>query len=603
MFQFVQKGSAKFLFVLLLSLPLFAQIPSTIAQTIEQKQLYHSPVWQKLLHYRHGQSEIDDPKFFFSKRGKTDLESELNATIIALLEDQSDDENSTLCYYPSRSAWILEQIPELKQQIKIPQCKKLKKDIQMLGAKQITLILASAHINSPASAFGHTFLRVDADTKTPLLSYAINYAAQTTEDNGFIYAYQGLFGGYKGLYSVDPYSKKLKTYSDLEQRDVWEYPLDLSQEEIDRLILHIMELQHFYADYFFLAENCSYNLLWLLEVAKPEVELTNQFTIKAIPIDTLRAVGDAGLIKSTHYRPSKRKKILQLSQEVAQNPTAIAFAKSKEYNLSEIKALPPKSRANALELATHLLQIRHSEGKIDQKSYLNHFLRLLKARSQLGKVAHQPIAQPIPPREGHDSTKLTLSYAKNQELSARIKIAYHDIYDNEAGYISGAYINFLDTAINYHENKLNLEEINLLDIRSYAIQDSIFKPISWQVSTGAKRIFDNELNAYLQAGGGITLGNDTLFSYFTITPTLYYLHHDEYSLSANTGMLYNPSRHLKLGILYKKEWFEHDRTITEIEPFVTYNLNRDSAIHLNYTRKELDNLIQEDVGLAWFWYF
>ncbi len=604
MLQTVQKGSAKFLFVLLLiSSPLFSQLPNNILQNIKKEKLYETKEWKRLLHYRNGESEIDDPKFFFSKRGKTNLESELEASIEALINDKSDDENSTLCYYPSRSTWILKQLPELKKIIKTPQCNRLKKEIALLGAKQVTLVLASAHINSPASAFGHTFLRIDADEKTPLLSYAINYAAQTTEDNGFIYAYQGLFGGYKGLYSVDPYTKKLKTYSDLEQRDIWEYPLDLTQEEIDRLILHILEIQHFYADYFFLAENCSYNLLWLLEVAKPQIELTNQFTIKAIPIDTLRAIADNGLVKETVYRPSKRKKILQLSQEVNKHPNAIAFAKSQEYNLSQIKNLSPSERAKALELASHLLQIRHSKGEIDQKIYLQHFLSLLKVRSKLGKVEHTPIPQPIPPREGHDSTKLTLSYAKNQEFSARAKIAYHDIYDNESGYISGAYINFFDTAINYQDNKLTLEEVNILDIRSYAIQDSIFKPISWQVATGAKRLFDNELNAYLQAGGGVTLGRDELFGYLTLTPSIYYREKKQLSISANMGIIYNPSQKFKIGVLAKKEWFKGGEEIKEIEPFVTYRINQANSLRIKYQSKELEEQKQEDIALSWFFYF
>jgi hypothetical protein len=603
MLKLVQKGSAKFLFVLLLSTPLFAQIPQNISKIIQKKQLYYHPVWQKLLHYRQGKSEIDDPAFFFSKRGKRNLESELNATVLALLEDKSDDENSTLCYYPSRSTWLLEQIPLLKKKIKIPQCTKLKKSIQMLDAKQITIILASAHINSPASAFGHTFLRIDANQHTPLLSYAINYAAQTTEDNGFIYAYQGLFGGYKGLYSVDPYSKKLKTYSDLEQRDIWEYPLKLNQEEIDRLILHVLELQHFYADYFFLTENCSYNLLWLLEVAKPELALTSQFSLKAIPIDTLRAIGDAGLIKSIHYRPSKRKKILQLNEEIEGNPIAINFAKSKEYNLTLIKDLSPKQQAKTLELATHLLQIRHKEGEIDKREYLNHFLRLLKERSKLGKFPQPSIPSPTPPKRGHDSTKFTLSYAKNKELSTRIKIAYHDIYDNESGYISGAYINFLDSAIGYHHNKFFLEEINLLDIRSYAIQDAIFKPISWQVATGARRIFDNRLNAYLQAGGGITLGEPHLFGFLTLTPTLYYRDQDQWSIATNTGIIYNPSQKLKIGILAKDEWFTQNREIQEIDPFITYTLTKEHALKIQYHYQKQNHKRQKDIKLDWFWYF
>lgn len=605
MHSVVQKGVIKTIFVLLPFTPLFAQtsIPADIQATIQTKQLAQSKQWQRLMHYRNGESEIDDPTFFFSIHGKTDLESELYATVEALINDKSDDENSTLCYYPSRSAWLLEQIPTLKTHIFIPQCTKLQQEIRTLDAKQATLILASAHINSPASAFGHTFLRIDSDANTPLISYAVNYAAQTTEDNGFIYAYQGLFGGYQGRYSMQSYAKKLKEYSDLEQRDVWEYPLNLTPEEIHKMLLHIFEISHFYADYFFLGENCSYNLLWLIEVAKPEVNLTDQFSVKAIPIDTVREVMNNKLVKETVYRPSKRKKMLQIAQDIQNIDQAMTFAKSDEYNLSTIATLTSTQKAKSLELATNALQIRYSNEEIDKTDYLNHFLRLLKERSKLGKIDYPPIPEPISPRQGHASTKVSIGYDSDEKLTARAKIAYHDIYDNESGYIPGAYINFFDTAITNRNNKTELKEINLIDIRSYAIQDAFFKPISWQVATGGKRIFDHELHAYLQAGGGVALGYDHLFGYVTLTPAIYYREQEKLSLAANSGLIYNPNQTFKFGVLGQEEWFKTNKTHQSIEPFITYSITKGSALNLKYSYEKWEENKESVMGLSWFWYF
>ena len=593
----------KFVFVLLmislLSTPLFSD--HNFSKQIDK--LSKNQQWHRLLHFKNSQSEIDDTKFFFAKDGKTNPKNELEATIKKLMSDKSDDENSTLCHYPSRSAWILENIPQLKEKILKPKCLKLHKELKELGAKHVTLVLASAHMNSPASAFGHTFLRVDKNPDTPLLSYAVNYAAQTAEENGFFYAYQGLFGGYKGQYSIDPYYKKLKEYSDLEQRDVWEYTLNLSQEEINRMVLHIFEIRYFYADYFFLAENCSYNLLWLIEIAKKSSKLTKQFNHKAIPIDTLRAVMKSGLIKKTTYRPSKRANILALSQTIKENKTALTFAKSDEYNLTSIKKLTKKEQIASLELATALLQIRRSKNKISKKEYLPQFLKILRSRSKLGKSLKKKIAQPPEPIEGHYSTKTTLSLGNKNTFKARAKIAYHDIYDNDNGYISGAYINFFDTALEYKESKLQLEEINILEIKSYAIQDAIFKPISWEVAVGAKRIFNNELNSFLKAGAGFTLGDGNLYGYATITPTIYYKTNEEHSISGNIGFLYNPSKTVKIGLLGSHEWFNKNRDIEEIEPFITYSIDQKSAINLRYKYKKVNGIKKSDATLSWFWYY
>ena len=70
----------------------------------------------------------------------------------------------------------------------------------------------------------------------------------------------------------------------LENRDVWEYELNLEPHEIERLLAHTWELGFTRFDYYFFDENCSYHLLSLLDVARPGVELT----------DPSHLVGDSG---------------------------------------------------------------------------------------------------------------------------------------------------------------------------------------------------------------------------------------------------------------------------------------------------------------------
>jgi hypothetical protein len=128
--------------------------------------------------------------------------------------------------------------------------------------------------------YGHTLLRVDAkdqDEKTRLLAYAINYAANTNETNGVAFAINGLFGGYPGTFSMMPYYLKVREYSDMENRDVWEYELNLSPDVVDRVLMHVWELGPIYFDYYFFDENCSYYLLELLEAARPDMNLTGPF--------------------------------------------------------------------------------------------------------------------------------------------------------------------------------------------------------------------------------------------------------------------------------------------------------------------------------------
>src|SRR5690606_8833678 len=150
--------------------------------------------------------------------------------------------NSTTCKFHAIKDWHKNELGIID--FPKDECKKYNTIIKRLNPKSVTLVFPSAHINSPASMFGHTFLRINSQYDSKLLSYAVNYAADANPDkeNGVVFAIKGLFGGYFGKYSLLPYYDKLKEYRDSEQRDIWEYDLDLTQEETLKMVRHIWEL-------------------------------------------------------------------------------------------------------------------------------------------------------------------------------------------------------------------------------------------------------------------------------------------------------------------------------------------------------------------------
>ena len=122
---------------------------------------------------------------------------------------------------------------------------------------------SSGVLNNPASMFGHTFLRIDQKGQTEqtrILAYTIDYAARVPPDVGLEYGFKGIFGGYEGYFSTPPYYIKVQAYRDMENRDMWEYQLNLTPTQIDRLLMHAWELGNAYFDYFFFKENCSYHI-------------------------------------------------------------------------------------------------------------------------------------------------------------------------------------------------------------------------------------------------------------------------------------------------------------------------------------------------------
>lgn len=264
-------------------------------------RLSESREWHRLMHYTsnlitpgvHGLA--DARRFYLAPDGKTNPQSELEATLASFFSDvqETDTKQNPQCAFIARYHWLDSRLSFDPVRMHRQPCRRFREWRETLNPLGVTLIFPTAYINNPSSMYGHTLLRIDAkdqDEKTRLLGYAINYAANTDETNGVAFAINGLFGGYPGTFSIMPYYLKVREYSDMENRDVWEYELNLSPEEVDRLLMHAWELGPIYFDYYFFDENCSYYLLELLEAARPDLDLTSKFRWWAIPSDTVREI-------------------------------------------------------------------------------------------------------------------------------------------------------------------------------------------------------------------------------------------------------------------------------------------------------------------------
>ncbi len=563
----IQRGWVFLLFVSLLT-PLFAYDTQALSQ---------DSYWRKLLHFRDGKSEIDSLDFFLSPKGKTDPKAELEATLEALHHDKD-----VFCRFPARVAWLYEKIPSLEG---YQSCEALEDLIVSYDASKAVLIFPTAHINSPASMFGHTFLRLDDKKGLALTANAVNYAAKTAESNGLVFAYEGLFGGYEGRYSVLPYYKKIKEYNNLERRDIWEYGLNLDETELRRLLLHLYELKDSYADYFFFTENCSYNLLWLLEVARSGVDLVGQFSIKAIPVDTIRAVQEAGLIDGVEFRPSKTKRIRALLE-------------------SSKRAKGEVQKAYQAELDVELLQLKRTQNKIDKKRYIHTLMQLLAKRSALPTLPKLEIKRPSNPLEAHQTTRLEVGVGKHKAVEFGFKLAFHDIYDVDRGFIQGAYIDFFHLKFrkNAHEN-VTLDNLNLVNINSYAPRDSIFTPLSWGVNVGAERYHDR-VHFRLAGEVGYTYGlGENTFGFMMLKPSLYLREDAIWGIAPKFGVLANFAS-VKLGLQGERNLYSDGERNLKVEAFSTIMISKNAALNFKANHDKIGASKSTDsMGVSLFYYF
>ena len=500
---------------LCLSLPALAASPSPA----RLQQLANDPYWLAIGHYETGKlggwrSYVDDDDFFLSPDGPHDPSAELSATLTALYRPADLGDKHPQCVFPARTRWLRDQLQlnDLPQ----PACGEFTTWYRDIAPHSSVLIFPAAYLNSPSSMFGHTLLRIDQSdidqNGTALLSYALNFGAFIEgSDNSILYAWKGLMGGYPGLFALLPYREKLSEYSRLENRDLWEYRLNLTPEETGRMVEHVWELKQIQFDYYFFDENCSYRLLELLEIARPGLELTDDFPITAIPVDTVRAIKDAGLVERIDYRPSRERELLErakpLNDDELQWVKTLA-ADTQPLQSAEFQALPAERRALVQDGAYRLLRYQANGQERDpaaaQRSY-----QLLRAINQ-NPPTTLDVQRPELPEDGHDSRTWQLGVGSRDDRAFAeygLRMAYHDLNDNLAGFPLGAQIEILGLKLRQYENNhWQLQELDFATIRSLTPRNQLLQPLSWQVAGGFERVpgkdGDETLVAHLNGGAG-----------------------------------------------------------------------------------------------------
>lgn len=598
-----------------------------LQQQALEKNLWRKRGWINLLHYKPAtsfllsasySSYVDDEKFFLSREGATHPEAELLATLRGFFEEGEGD-NHPQCRFPARLDWLSQQLNIQTQYLPKVDCPLYKQWRDMVNVEKVVLVFPAHHLNSPSSMFGHTLLRLDppSDGKnSDWLAYGVNFGANIPAgDNSLLYAYKGLSGGYPGQFIVEPYFKKIQEYNRVENRDIWEYPLNLTPLEARRLGTHLWELKNINFAYYFFKENCSYRLLELLEVARPSAELTDEFVLAAIPIDTVRSIEQAGFITDHQYRPSIATQLhFQLSALPGNlRPLLVELAENEAVLQSpDFLALSPSQQYRALQAAYHIVRYRQAKKGRDATS-AKHSLALLTALSTY--PAHPQVEVPVPvsPEKAHQSKRLTVGRGHDDsgnysELGFRM--AYHSLLDNPYGFLDGAQINMGTVAMRvYDDNSLKLERFDVADVFSLTPHDEIFDSLSWRVYGGLERVNtadEHPLVAHVSGGGGYAyaIGDSTVYTLLggRLENNKAFKQSLEIAMGPELGWVYKNG--LGAGSL-KSQWLEFAGSERRIE----LSLEQDIILSVNHslrfksTRRWYNHYTGSDFSLSYHYFF
>jgi Domain of unknown function (DUF4105) len=429
------------------------------------RDLSSSAQWHNLLHYQKSltgfKSEADGRNFFLAKDGKTNPKAELEATVVALNDVTGiygKIKAHSACVYPARKLFLEKNGYHFPKQ----NCEEYEHWRKGLPVTTVSLVFATAYPNNPASMFGHTFLRLNGPGEgNTLLDYVVNFAATTGEAGGVEFALLGVFGGYEGHYSIAPYFIKVNEYNHGEARDLWEYPMNLGPEAIDMLLAHLWEMEaSSFFDYYFFDENCSWQILRLLEASNPKLKLSSQAPFYIIPSDTVRILKKEKLLQEPVFRPSLRKTYISLPE--------------------------PKTPTQKLDKKLLYFRIRERTRKItpEQKE---EYHRDLLLRSQDKTPGEKIDVRPgiNRPDLGHGLRRASFTQGDGfQRVSYRL--AQHDLLDQDLGHEPWSTLDVLRFTPEMRSGKVFLREATLVDVVSLNAWDGIKYEPSWFLKVGAE---------------------------------------------------------------------------------------------------------------------
>ncbi|MBI2606502.1 MAG: DUF4105 domain-containing protein [Deltaproteobacteria bacterium] len=510
-----------------------------------QEALHLTRQWRKLLHYKKdtsNTSEADGEEFFLARDGKTNPQGELAATIRGFFSKAPVPEGKQhpQCRFPARFLWLSKRLAFDPTRLERKRCPRFENFRAKMAAKSVTLVFSSYYLNNPASAFGHTFLRLNKSNspiqseRHELLDYGINYAANVTVKNALLYAIYGVAGVFQGTFTSLPFYYKVREYSDYESRDLWEYELDFTPEQLELLVAHLWELGSTYFDYFYFTENCSYHILGALEAAAPEYRFTERNPYVVIPSDTVRVVANTpGLVRRVGFRPSARTVFWHRLRALSNNERAALDTVLSER--SDGKTLPAaigdRGHARVLDTAIDFIDYRYgkkllladSEPRDTRLQEPEPHPEAAWKRKLLSERAHVPvIAEPLAiepplnemPHVGHAARRFTLMPGHSDRhgpfLGLGMRFALHDLLDPVAGYPEYAQIEFFGGRLRYNfdQRTVWLEDAALFRVTSLTPLNRYHPQLSWRVRLGAETIRDRTceecLAGLFELGGGAT---------------------------------------------------------------------------------------------------
>lgn len=480
-----------------------ASIYEQLSEQALALNLAEHTTWRRLLYLKDSQpgrtnsakantSPVKNSEFFVSPEGRSDPQAELLAllekmTAKNLSATEQSNNQAVLCRFPARIHWLQQQLAIPDAELAPMDCGEFDAWLAKLDPKRLSVIFAEEYLDNPLSAFGHTLMLIDsskslADPAAIDHAHALNdTVAGNPDDNFVLYAIKSMTGLYPNDITIDPYPKKLAYYLQGDERDVWQYPLQLTDAEIQQIMRHVWETKDLGLPYYFTTDNCASEILRYIDIVRPKGSLLSQLPYVVVPSDVVRLLTDEGLITEQTYLPAddslRQAKINAVAVQAHNDKVTVETSKGTN---TDTDLNTTTDTATALTLPESLISKDH-------------------------KLLTAPV---LPannnPNDAHLLQRAMVGVGSRDDLgylTLGFRAGFHDLLDRPDGYpenfaLEGAALTFrvYDTDDGDHhrpnQKSVVLQDLTLIRGRSFNPINSAKTGKTWGLNLGATRVND-----------------------------------------------------------------------------------------------------------------
>ncbi|QJA05823.1 DUF4105 domain-containing protein [Thermosulfurimonas marina] len=537
------------------------RLPKEIIYLALHKKLYLSPTWKVLLHIDPYSKRpyIKDPSFILSY-SHFSLAEEMKKTIESFFLPPgifSDSNAHPICRFPARKLFIEHELNLSENIFPQVECKDFNYYLKKAPADNIYLVFASENIKNPASMMGHLFLKLEGiNDEGRQVAHAVSFFAVINTYNPLKLGLESLFTGMRGIFSLMPYYYQVAKYLEKEERNIWEYKLNLSSYQKKLLYFHIWELKDVKMEYYFQGYNCATVIYYLLSLANPEIFNKKAHWIS--PLDVVKLAKQYGLINDVRLLPSDQWLIRMLEERLNFWDILLLKFSVEKGNEKYFSSLDPQNVKDFYRLKLGEVYGYYSwkHGIISKKVWKNleKIFRKQLSNSPYGFDISKYKSPFKIPQETHFETGITY-FGKEKFLKVDFLAASHTLEDDNREYFSESALEVGRFSFLVNKCSFKLENFKLYYMRSLIPFDLLTKGISSQFGIEmSPRYLDNSKYFYsFNISGGIGL----TFRFFSDI-FVYILGNLENGYGNKIYLTYNPQIGLIIyEVFHMKTWINY----------------------------------------------